>query len=349
MSTDASPNAVPANDTLDPLLRETIEQRFALYPRLSQCDEMLFSLALERAARVKTSHSLPTIEITAQVQPPISVPLSRMVEAGIKIGTLPSVFHKIVDTVNSPFSSVQDIAATIATDPSLSARLLRLVNSPFYGLPTRIDTISRAVALVGNGPLVMLTMGTVLVSAFKGIPSTLINMQEFWQHSFSTGACAKTLARHAELEESESFFVAGLLHDIGRLIVFLETPENAVAVIMRSREKRVPMRDIEREILGFTHAELGAALLKEWHCPAQLIDYVLNHHTPIPGKPMPYEVILTVADTIVSALGHGSSSEFYIANVAPQTWETLNITPEDLPEIALSVEEHLVILSQMLA
>ena len=350
--TDASQNTETAEPTPAPL--EYLEKRFSFYPCLTQHDKTLYSLALERLSNETLSLEKPPAATKKAAsskgdsgKQQKKLTLARMVEAGIKIGTLPTVFHKIVDTVNSPFSSVQDIAAIIATDTSLSAKLLRLVNSPFYGLPNRIDTIPRAVALVGNGPLVMLTMGTVLVSAFSGIPSSLINMKEFWQHSISTGACAKMLARHAELEETESFFVAGLLHDIGRLIFFLEAPDSAFGVLSRSRKSGIPMRDIERELLGFTHEEIGAELLKEWHCPPQLIDYVQNHHATIPGKPMPYEVILPVADSIVSALGHGSSGEIFISPVSQEAWETLRLEPDDLRGIAQSIEENLVGLSQM--
>ena len=266
-----------------------------------------------------------------------------MLAAGAKIGTLPTIFYSLLDAVNNRYASSADIATVIAKDPALSAKLLRLINSPFYGLRHPVDDITRAVTIVGNGPLVMLTMGTVLVSSFKKVPNSLLDMRSFWLHCIATGIFARILANRMNQANPEHFFITGLLHDIGRLIMFVTPPPCALHLIMDSHRRRIPMHVLEKDLLGFSHESLAADLLKSWNCPPVIIESILHHHEPLDSKITIANAILPVANTLSTAMGYGSSGSFLVPVADQFALELVGITPSTLPVIIS--EAHQVIQS----
>ncbi|TNF36982.1 MAG: HDOD domain-containing protein, partial [Gammaproteobacteria bacterium] len=138
-----------------------------------------------------------------------------------KLASLPTVYNKLNEAVDSPTSSSQDIADIIMEDSALAARLLKLSNSAFFGFPSRIDTISQAVTVIGMRELRDLVLATSVVSMFKDIPTNLVSPESFIEHSIATGVAARVMATHRRESNVERFFVAGLLHDIGRLVLFM--------------------------------------------------------------------------------------------------------------------------------
>ena len=256
-----------------------------------------------------------------------------MLAAGAKIGTLPTIFYSLLDAVNNRYSSSADIAAIITKDPALSAKLLRLINSPFYGLRNPVVDITRAVTIVGNGPLVMLTMGTVLVSSFKKVPTSLLDMRSFWMHSIATGVFARVLANRLHLPNPEHFFITGLLHDIGRLLIFITPPSCALHLIMESNRRLMPMQELEAQMLGFSHEELAGEFLHSWNCPATIIEAIVNHHKPLSPTATMADTILPVANTLASAMGYGSSGTFFVPPVDYLTFTLAGVTPGILPAI----------------
>jgi HD-like signal output (HDOD) protein len=176
------------------------------------------------------------------------------------------IFTRIDEAVNNPRSSLADIGRIISEDSSLTARLLKIVNSAFYSFPSKIETISRAVTVVGTQQLRDLALATSVMKLFQGIPPDLISMEAFWKHSIACGVAARVRGSKREAN-IERFFVAGILHDIGRLILHagsrLDAPHWVVAmpvgIALQGRN----------EELGFDHASLGRVLL-ELELPASL-------------------------------------------------------------------------------
>lgn len=173
----------------------------------------------------------------------------------ISLSTLPDIFILIKETINDPKSSARDIAEAISKDTNISANLLKLVNSAFYGFPSKIDTISRAVAIVGTKHLSILTFGIYIINAFKNISWGLVDMKSFWQHSIVCGTIARILASHKNIQNTERLFVAGLLHDIGRLVFYNSTSINARNIILKARNSHSLLYEIEHEIMNFDHTE----------------------------------------------------------------------------------------------
>lgn len=203
------------------------------------------------------------------------------IQDDISLSTLPDIFILIKETIDDPKSSSRDIAEAISKDTNISAKLLKLVNSAFYSFPSKIDTISRAVAIVGTKHLSILAFGIYIINEFKNISWDLVDMKSFWEHSIVCGTIARILASHKNIQNTERLFVAGLLHDIGRLIFYNSTSINAKNIISKARNSHSLLYEIEHEIMNFDHTEIGKLILKKWKLPMSLENIVKYHHYPM--------------------------------------------------------------------
>ena len=358
---EAPPSAAPATtaaettDDMVELVNKLIAARFGTYNTNDPYIAMVRNLALERESRTllsrhgKVPSSMPASTVPAfKTQNPGPVPMQQLLRASADLGTLPVVFHKLVAVINSPYASASDAANIISTDPALSVKLLRLVNSAFYGLPTKIDTIQRAVTLIGTGQLVMLAMGATLVTAFKGLPVSMVNMQSFWTHSLACGVAAKLISKCAKIQNNDSFFVTGLLHDIGRMMFYHRLPAQSFYMLTESRRRNVSLHELEKECLGFTHEVFGAALLREWGCPDELARRISVHHSQITATTSVENLIVPAANFLAQSLGYGSSGDQIVSYIPTTSWQRMNITPSLLPEIAAQMEEQVRALRSLL-
>ncbi len=203
-----------------------------------------------------------------------------LVSRNVKLVSLPEVCIQVQALADSPHTTAADIGDVVGKDTALTTRLLKLVNSAYFSLPRRIDTVTRAVNMIGMRELRNLTMAASAAEVFARIPSSLIDMAAFWQHSVYSGLVARNLAQRCNVLHSERLFTAGLLHDVGRLLMLMKLPDeigNAESIRQQSGKD---ICDIERELVGFDHAEVGHALLLHWNMPTNLCASVLYHHTP---------------------------------------------------------------------
>ncbi len=184
------------------------------------------------------------------------------------VPSLPLIYEEITNTINDPNSSTNSIGDVISKDSGLTARLLRIANSALYNFPSTIDTISQAVIVIGIQQLRDLALGTSVVELFEGIADDLVNMDSFWRHSIACGIAARILATYRREANVERYFVAGVLHDIGRLIIYLKLSEEAREALVRCKGSGELLYKVEKEILGFDHAEVGggpAGILETSH------------------------------------------------------------------------------------
>jgi len=258
-----------------------------------------------------------------------------------QLPALPQVFLELQQAINASTTSADDLAAIISQDPSLTAFLLRMVNSAFYSLPMQIDTISRAVTVVGVNQLSTLAVGTSVMSLFKDVPEEVLDMEQFWKHSVACGLVARRLCRATGKGDPERAFVAGLLHDIGQLILFQAEPERATAVLLHARSKDVLLYAEEKALLGFDHATLGGMLLRKWNFPFILVSAVLEHHQPKENQKENEPGLVHCAETIVTGLGIGSSGEFFVQPPNAAVWASMELDPDRLDEIIEDLDEEL--------
>jgi HD-like signal output (HDOD) protein len=272
-----------------------------------------------------------------------------LVKSAGSISSLPTIFIRINDAVNNPRSSLADIGRVISEDPGLTARLLRIVNSAFYSFPSKIDTISRAVTIVGTQQLRDLALATSVMKVFKGIPEDLINMEAFWCHSIGCGITARVLASHRREANLERHFVTGMLHDIGRLLLFMNLPKQSRAALMRCQRSEELLYKVEREEIGFDHATVGSALLQAWNLPASLEEVVAFHHAPQKALRYPIETaIVHVADIITHTMELGSSGERLVPHLNSEAWEKVGLPASLLPATLGQVEKQFHDANQMI-
>ncbi len=215
-----------------------------------------------------------------------------LVKGSIKLVSLPEIFIKINEMVDDPSSSASDVGRVITQDPALTARLLKIANSPLYGFPSRIDTVSRAITIIGMRGIRDLVLATSTIGIFSRLSSDFLDMDNFWRHSIYCGVLARLLAGQCNVLHVEPFFIGGLLHDIGQLIILNKLPEMAREAHLRAKDSNLPLTEMEREVIGFDHAEVGAELLRFWRLPVNILDAVAYHHRPAAAEDAPVNAAL---------------------------------------------------------
>lgn len=249
---------------------------------------------------------------------------------GTKLSTLPDIYNQLIDAIAKPSSSTYDIENVISKDTNLSARLLKIVNSAFYGYPSKIDTLSRAVNIIGTRQLCTLAMGVNIITIFNKIPSGVINMEMFWKHSILCGICARILAGYRNIQNTERLFTAGLLHDIGRLVCYNYLPKESIYAAEKAKNDEQLLYLAERDVFSLDHTAIGGMLLNRWQMSMSLEDMVRHHHEPQKSKNQIESSILHMADILANAMNMGTSGEKFIPPLNQEAWFRLGMSPNIL-------------------
>ncbi len=350
MATDttqtSAPQPEPSSETVE-RAKTLVARRFKHIRHKDDTLKALAKLGLERLARemTVTAHDsekenrdepkpLPDHEIEAL--DPLDI-----LRRELQLPALPQVFLELQQAINSPKTSSDDLAAIISQDPSLTAFLLRMVNSVFYSLPVQIDTITRAVTVVGVNQLNTLAVGTSVLSLFDDVPSEMVNMKQFWKHSIAVGIIARRLCSILGKGDPERSFVAGLLHDIGQLVLLKTVPERCADVIAYSRKMETQLFEAEHARLGFDHATLGGMLLRKWNFPYVLVSAVLEHHVPKKKQKEAEPGLVHCAEIIVAGLGLSSGGEYFVQPPNRVVWEAIGLTPAHLNQVIDGLDDEL--------
>ncbi len=250
-----------------------------------------------------------------------------LVGDSVQLASLPAVVMRAVDLLNNPNASASDIGQVISEDPALSARLLKIVNSAFYGFPSRIETISRAITVVGTLELTDLILGSSAIRVFARIPNRLIDMEQFWEHSLYTGVVCRVLARHLRAPYTERCFVMGLLHDVGSLILYRYRPEQSRQALEMARSGGLPLHEAEQQVLGFDHAEVGAALMEAWRLPESFIETTRYHHHPSEAQQFRLETAAVHLADVITGVAHSTASGTHQASpLESGAWELTGLS-----------------------
>lgn len=198
--------------------------------------------------------------------------------------TPPIVFHQIERVISDPMVSAGAIAKILSEDPAMSVKVLKLTNSAFYGLSREVESVKQAVIIVGLEAIKNLVLSAAVLDMFKGKNLDQDYQEGFWRHSLAVGFSARILARRNRdrgIVDPDSAFSAGLLHDIGKIIMCCYLPaEHGAIKEARESDPMPPDYVIEERIIGFQHTQLGAALAKQWKLPERLIEAIRLHHRP---------------------------------------------------------------------
>ncbi|NDV89987.1 HDOD domain-containing protein [Alteromonas sp. 345S023] len=250
--------------------------------------------------------------------------LQEVVEQANELFVLPDAVTRLKACMDDGSSSIDDVAEIIAYDPALATQLLRIANSALYRFPNRIDTITKALQVVGTRATYDLALAYGVSHAFNDIDAKIIDLDKFWEQSVSCGLLAKYFTEMRKIKEPERLFVAGLLHNIGELAVVSLYPDAATRC--QEFNVRVSPAQLQRSVLGFTYTELSAALIRKWGIPDGIAEPIAHIHQ---------------TDTAVNNVEINILQLSYVLaldNVNPEIYPSYNNLEAHLPQ-ALSLEQ----------
>ncbi|MEF2144407.1 MAG: HDOD domain-containing protein [Desulfovibrionaceae bacterium] len=242
--------------------------------------------------------------------------------------TLPGVLDEVTKLVQDPDASTDQIAKAISRDQVLSAKVLKMVNSPVYGFPGRISSIQHALVLLGfnviRGIIISTSVFDMMQAAMEGL----------WQHSIGCATASGIIARRAGLDDPEEYAVAGLLHDLGKVVAAVQMPEMQERIRETSKAKNISFYEAERLIMGFGHDRINAWLGRHWRLPANLREAMACHHRPETAQHYPeISCVVHMGDFMVRAFEFGNSGDDHISYLSPQAVNTLKLRMADLERI----------------
>lgn len=252
--------------------------------------------------------------------------LQKLNKEDITLPEIPSIVFELNEVIANPLSSAEDIAQVIYRSPSLTALLLKIVNSPFYGFPSKIDKISLAVTLIGTREISGLALGISIISLFNNIPKEILSMHSFLRHSLACGIISRILAAHKNIPQTEQLFVSGLLHDLGRLILYSYFPEESLNILSRARSSDTLLYLQENDHLGCNHTHVVKHLLQQWKLPMVLENNIFFHHSPREAQQPVPATLVHLADIITNGLGIGTSGERFVPPLDHAAWESLGLS-----------------------
>jgi len=259
-----------------------------------------------------------------------------------KLVSLPDVYYRLESLIEQPSSTIADFSTVLSADPDLCARLLSLANSAFYSFPASIESVDKAVQIIGVRQIRELVLATSVIKVFDKMPMGMINMRSFWEHSVSVGVMAKAIGQYCNITQPERFYVAGLLHDLGRLVFYIKLPGLMHDLLLQREVKETLLYVLEQESLGYSHAEVGGRLLETWRVPISIHEPVSLHHKPEHSLEFTQvTAAVHVADAWVNNQQVGSSGERFMSPIDDFALEQLNLKRDELDDVWVLAEESL--------
>jgi putative nucleotidyltransferase with HDIG domain len=250
--------------------------------------------------------------------------------------TLPGVVNKLNSLSDNDKSSVQEMARIVSSDQVLSARILRLANSPSYGF-YRVSTISNAMILLGVNVVKSLALSSSIFEIMER------NSVGLWEHSLGVGVASNLIATRLGLPECEEIATAGLLHDIGKVIISIKCSEAEEEVRRVIDEKRMYMREAEQEVIDTDHAEVGGWLAKSWFLPDKLSEPITCHHDVKASENHRIKTaVVHMADVLIKASDFGNSGDSYVPQIQQVAWDALKLNEQIVAELVGDLEDKLV-------
>jgi len=250
--------------------------------------------------------------------------------------TLPGIVNKLTRMASDPDTTSEQMGKVISRDHILAAKLLRLVNSAFYGFPQKISSLSYAIILLGFNVIKSLIISA---SIFEIMESHDL---ELWEHSMGCALACNIIGKRLGIKEPEEISTAGLIHDIGKVAIKIELPQQYHQILALIDTKQIPMWKAEMEILGFDHAEAGGWLAKYWNLPARIIEPIACHHDPRKAKKEQLaSSIIHAGDILIRSLGYGHSVDIWVPRLSQPAWQLLNLGRKDLDAILDEIEEKI--------
>jgi HD-like signal output (HDOD) protein len=225
-----------------------------------------------------------------------------------RLPSTPQTYLDLCQILGDPDSNAADVAAVLEGDPAMSAKILQIVNSAYFGLAQPATSVAKGVAYVGMEMIKNLSLAVHVFGAMDGFAVEGFSISALQRNSYLVGKIAKKISDRSRADEA---FTAGLLHDVGRIVLAMGAPEQLKAVLRNMKETGRPSQVVEKEVLGITHAEIGAYLLGSWGLPLSIVEAVAFHHRPdlLPENSLNTLAVVHIADAIAHGITEGLDAE----------------------------------------
>jgi len=263
----------------------------------------------------------------------VSKVLRHRIENIGNLPTVPETLRRLSRIIEKPNVSLTEIAGFVQSDPALTFRILKMVNSAVYGFPGRIASVSHAIMLLGLNVVKGLLLG---ISVFELMQKAMAGLYE---HSMGCAAASRIIAQKKGLREPEEAYVAGLIHDIGKVVMALEFTKAYEAALACAEQENISIERAEKQFFADNHPVLGGVLSEKWRFPKKLTEAILYHHQPSSAELFPLETaIVHLADILTKARGLGFSGDQIVPIVDDAAFDRLQLTEQDILEVFRDLE-----------
>lgn len=260
-----------------------------------------------------------------------------------EVPALPDLYVRVRELVNSPMGNSQKIADTIAKDPSLVMKVLRTVNSSAFGLRQPVTRLEQAVTLLGFNEISNLVLAATVIKQFPVRPGDrLLNLKKFWEHSIGVAVMARICMKHCRKifgTDAEEAFISGLIHDVGKLILYQAFPKDFTEAMNLCRTEQLTLVLAEERIFGFTHQDMGAFVADEWGFSRNMVKAIELHNSPFildtADESFVFVSLIHIANLLSHFQGFGNSGDPFLPAVHFDCIDALELEPDKL-EIMLA-------------
>ncbi|ORC34920.1 phosphohydrolase [Marispirochaeta aestuarii] len=255
-----------------------------------------------------------------------------------KMPSLPTSVTKIMEISNDPNASPADLNQVISLDPVLMGKVMKLINSAYYGLSQEVTSLVRAIIMLGINTVKNLALSTaVLANLGKGTSAKGLNMDGFWRHSLCVGVTSKLIAKKLKIDPKrlEEFFMAGLLHDIGKIPLNNRLADPYVAAMQNADREQAPLIQAEKNVMGIHHCEVAKIILQRWRLNQEIQDAVSFHHAPLSYEGPHWKIVyaVTTANFFANTFEIGFAGDRYPLSVPPEVFQALDVDMEWFDDI----------------
>jgi len=245
---------------------------------------------------------------------------------------LPVALQEAMRLAQNPDTTIAELAAVIGHDQSLAGNMLKLVNTPAYGFPGRITSVHNALILLGFNLIKSLLLSAVI---FEGASDDMSGLS---RHSAGCAVACRELGRKLKLPNGDDLFIAGLLHDIGKVIIAVQLPEAYKEIARLTREEELALAEAEERVLGMTHPHIGAWLAEQWNLPATLRNALAWHHSPASApQPVTVAAIVHIGDFLTCLFEYGSHGDDRVPLLDPHAFKHLELDRRTLGAVVDTV------------
>jgi putative nucleotidyltransferase with HDIG domain len=257
---------------------------------------------------------------------------------------LPITVSKILEITKSPNVTAQELNSVISLDPVLTGKVLKLINSAYYSLPNQITSIVRAIVMLGINTVKNLALSTSIVTTISHKTNfNALDMDGFWRHSICVGVMAKSFAnkQHVDIKMQEEYFVAGLLHDIGKIPLNSQISEEYIKVMTHARQAKITLFSAEVKYFGMNHSDIGFRIAEEWKLNPSLSAAINFHHSfeNIDGELKKFVATVALANIITNKSEIGFSGDKFPEQREKEIFEITGLTWDDVDAAESTADE----------